>query len=74
MIDISYRTCFTIDLKSIIINLYYEFCWDKFWKTNEIVQLLSGIEIIRDKKCRVTFGFEYIKNVTEKKTKVKNKN
>ena len=49
-------------MDSLARIISYAFCWDTSWKINEIFYLnqsIPEIEIFRDKKCLVTFGFEY---------------
>ena len=41
----------------------FAFCWDKSRKIYKMFccsQIAPGIEIFSDKKCKVTFGFEYM--------------
>ena len=50
-------------MESLAGIFFYALCWDKCRKTNKMFyfgQVIPGIEILRDKKCKVTFGFKYI--------------
>ena len=50
-------------MDSLARIVVFAFCWDNSQKANKIFyfnQIAPGIEIFSDKKCKVTFGFEYI--------------